>query len=202
VGGPGGCDPRRVDQLCAIQTVALARLAALEEVVEEGGTITEQDRGIGHQRLDAPALACDLLGVTDAGAAVRLEHAVRATARIPELLDALGAGLLDGYRAAVVSEELADAPGEVYAAVMGVVAPHLGGETAGVLRRRVQRVLGRVAPLGGHRQARQTPGHRRHQRQPRPSPCVGQSGGVGPGGGAVGARCTVQPGRCLIWSTS
>jgi hypothetical protein len=141
----GACQ-RLINQLSAVQTTALARLAAIEEVEHEDGTVTEEDLGLGHQRIDAPALVSDLLGLTDAGAGSRVEHAVRTVAMVPELVEAMSAGVLDTYRAGVVSQELADAPAETCAAVMAVVAPHLGSEPAGPLRRRVRRVLGRVAP--------------------------------------------------------
>jgi hypothetical protein len=145
VGLVGDCQAL-TNQLCAAQTTALARLAAVEEVPAEDGTIVQQDLGIGHQRMDAPGLVSDLLGLTDAGAGSRVEHAVRSVSHIPELVDAMRTGVLDAYRAAVVSEELADAPAEVCAAVMAQVSPHLGAETAGLLRRRVRRVLAQVAP--------------------------------------------------------
>jgi hypothetical protein len=139
-------DCQLVNTLSAVQTVALARLAALEEVQAEDGTVVEQDRGVGHQRLDAPALVSDLLGLSDAGASARVEHAVRVCARIPELVAAMRAGVLDTYRAGVVCEELADADAQVCAAVMTLVGPHLGTEPAGALRRRIRRALGQVAP--------------------------------------------------------
>jgi hypothetical protein len=145
VGLVGDCQAL-TNQLCAAQTTALARLAEVEEVPAEDGTIDQQDLGVGHQRMDAPGLVSDLLGLTDAGAGSRVEHAVRSVSHIPELVDAMRTGVLDAYRAAVVSEELADAPAEVCAAVMAQVSAHLGAETAGMLRRRVRRVLGKVAP--------------------------------------------------------
>jgi hypothetical protein len=137
---------RLVNALSAVQTVALARLSALEEEQAEDGTTLERDLGVGHQRLDAPALVSDVLGLTDAGAAARVGHAVRVASKIPELVTAMAAGDLDCYRAAVVSEELTDADAEVCAEVMGLVKPHLGAEPAGALRRRVRRALGQVAP--------------------------------------------------------
>ena len=135
-----------VNALSGVQTMALARLAALEVVEPEDGTVLEQDRGLGHVRLDAAALVSDALGVSDAAAGSRVEHAVRVAARLPELVTAMDQGLLDTYRASVVSEELADAPAEVCAVVMASLAGQLGSEPAGALRRRVRRVLGRVAP--------------------------------------------------------
>ena len=84
VGVVGDCQ-RLVNALSAVQTVALARLAALEDEPAEDGTTIERDLGVGHQRLDAPALVSDLLGLTDAGAGARVGHAVRVASKIPEL---------------------------------------------------------------------------------------------------------------------
>jgi len=145
VGVVGDCQ-RLVNALSAVQTVALARLAALEDEPAEDGTTIERDLGVGHQRLDAPALVSDLLGLTDAGAGARVGHAVRVASKIPELVAAMAAGDLDCYRAAVVSEELSDADTEVCAEVLARVRAHLGAEPAGALRRRVRRVLAQVAP--------------------------------------------------------
>ena len=53
--------------LAAIQTVALAQVAATEDRACEDGTVVEEFRGLGHQRLDAPALVQDVLGLTARG---------------------------------------------------------------------------------------------------------------------------------------
>ncbi len=70
--------------LAAVQTLAMAHVAAIEDVALEDGTIVEQHRGLGHQRLDAPALVSDQLGVSDAVACSRVGAAVDLVTRLPE----------------------------------------------------------------------------------------------------------------------
>lgn len=72
----------------AVQTLAMAHLAAIEDIELEDGTVVEQHRGLGHQRLDAPALVSEQLGVTDAGASTRMSVAVDVVTRAPAVLDA------------------------------------------------------------------------------------------------------------------
>jgi hypothetical protein len=104
----------------------------------------EQHRGLGHQRLDAPALVSDQLGTSDAVASSRVGAAVDVVTRQPGLLAAMGDGRLDEYRARIVSDELRDAPAEVCAEVVARVADSLGTEPPALLRRRVRRALGAV----------------------------------------------------------
>ena len=61
-----------MNQAAAVQTLAMAHVAAIEDVALEDGTVVEQHRGLGHQRLDAPALVSDQLGVSDAVASSRV----------------------------------------------------------------------------------------------------------------------------------
>ena len=133
-----------INQLAAVQTLAMAHVAAIEDVALEDGTIVEQHRGLGHQRLDAPALVSDQLGVSDAVACSRVGAAVDLVTRLPEVVAAMGDGRLDEYRARIVSDELREAPAEVCAEVGARIADSLGTEAPAVLRRRVRRVLGSV----------------------------------------------------------
>jgi hypothetical protein len=133
-----------INQAAAVQALAMAHLAAIEDVGLEDGTVVEQHRGLGHQRLDAPALVSDQLGLSDAAAGSRVAAAVQVVTRAPGVLQAMGAGRLDTYRARIVTEELADAPVEVCDQVVARIAGTLGTEPPAVLRRRVRRVLGAV----------------------------------------------------------
>ena len=128
----------------AVQTLAMAHLAAIEDVELEDGTVVEQHRGLGHQRLDAPALVSEQLGVSDAGASSRMTVAVEVVTRAPGLLDVMASGRLDGYRAGIVCEELRDAPLPVCHEVVTRIEAALGSEPAAALRRRVRRALGAV----------------------------------------------------------
>ena len=133
-----------VNQATALQVLAMAHLAAIEDVGLEDGTVVEEHRGLGHQRLDAPALVSDRMGLSDAAACSRMTVAVEVTTRVPVLLEAMASGRLDGYRAGIVCEELRDAPPEVCHEVGVRIEGSLGSEPPAALRRRVRRALGAV----------------------------------------------------------
>jgi hypothetical protein len=139
----GSCQ-QLINVVAAMQTVALAQVAATEDVVCEDGTIEGEFRGLGHQRLDAPALVQDLLGLTASGATDRVATAVDLVTRHHALVEAMAAGRLDAYRSGIVAEELADATPEVCAEVADRFGPRHGTEAGGALRRRTRRVLASV----------------------------------------------------------
>ena len=132
------------NQVAALQVLAMAHLAAIEDVELEDGTVVEQHRGLGHQRLDAPALVSDQLGLSDAAATSRMTVAVEVVTRAPFLLEAMASGRLDAYRAGIVCEELREASPEVCREVGARLEGSLGTEPPAMLRRRVRRVLGAV----------------------------------------------------------
>lgn len=101
---------------------------------------------LGHQRMDAPALVSEDLGVSEHVAARRVRDAARIVSSMPAVLDAMAAGRLDEWRASVVVDELTEAPAEVCRAVTDALWPTLGSEDPGPLRQRVRRVIGRLAP--------------------------------------------------------
>ncbi|MFW5472982.1 DUF222 domain-containing protein [Knoellia sp. CPCC 206450] len=137
---------REVDAAHARQAVALAHLSAIEPVLQEDGTTVEVNRGLGHQRLDAPELAASRLGISVHVATTRVEDAVRQLTRTPALVDALAAGELDLRRAAVVTDETEFLSGEEAATVVTALAPHWGGVTVGPLRRLAARTVARLFP--------------------------------------------------------
>jgi hypothetical protein len=129
-----------------VQTIALAHLAATEDVVAEDGTIEEEFRGLGHQRLDAPDLAAEVLGLTPCGATDRVATAVDLVTRHPKLVRAMASGRLDCYRAGIVAAELAEADPDVCTQVVDRLEDRLGSDTGGVLRARTRRLLAAVDP--------------------------------------------------------
>lgn len=139
----GACQ-EAMNVLAAIQTVAVAHVAATEDRVCEDGTVVEEFRGLGHHRLDAPALVQDALGLTASGATGRMATAVDLVTRHPQVLEAMGAGRLDGYRAGIVAQELAEATPEVCVEVVRRIGCRLGAEPGGALRRRTRRLLAAV----------------------------------------------------------
>ena len=85
------------------------------------------------------------------------------------LHEAMVEGVLDGYRASVVADELAEAPPDVAAAVVQVLAPHLGLEPPAALRSRCRRALARISPdllVERARRARERCGLRRWVEEP------------------------------------
>lgn len=150
--------------VAALQTVALAHVAARDELALEDGTVVEEFRGLGHHRLDAPALVDDLLGLSTAAASDRVSAAVDLVTRHPQLVGEMAAGRLDAYRAGVVASELREADPEVCRHVDSVVVERLratsGAEAAGPLRRRTRRALERVDPELVRRLAERARGER------------------------------------------
>src|SRR5580765_993640 len=130
----------------ATQTVAVARVAATDDVVDDrDGSVVEAFIGLGHQRRDAPALVSAQLAQSDAGAGRRVAAAVDLVTRLPRLVEAMAAGELDLYRATRIAEELTECPAEICEEVLDRVSPgHLAGDPVGPLGRRVRRALAAV----------------------------------------------------------
>ncbi|MEO6789672.1 MAG: hypothetical protein ABI249_05615, partial [Ornithinibacter sp.] len=133
-----------INQLGAVQAAAIAEIAATESVHAEDGTIQERSRGVGHIRLDAAALVAGPLGATDAMAQRRVSLAVREVRVMPSLHHAMAAGLLDGWRAGLVGEELFDAPDHVAGSVSASVVDQLPGRSGAEVRRRVRCAVAKV----------------------------------------------------------
>lgn len=134
-----------INTLGAIQSVALAQVAAIDDHIDrESGQCGEVFRGVGHERLDAPALVADALGLTASGATQRVAAAVDLVTRHGTVVAAMGEGRLDVYRAGIVASELAEADPATCAEVTSRVAGHLGVEPGGLLRRRIRRTLASV----------------------------------------------------------
>ena len=133
-----GATQQAMNTLAAVQTIALAQLAATDEDLDPGGELREAYRGLGHHRLDAPDLVSGVLGLTATAAATRVATAVDLTTRHTPVIEAMAAGRLDGWRASVLSDELTDATPHACTQVLERVGPTLGAEPAGALRRRLR----------------------------------------------------------------
>jgi hypothetical protein len=149
-----------MNTLAAVQTIALAQLAATDEEIDPAGELAEVYRGLGHHRLDAPDLVSGILGLTSTAAATRVGVAVDLTTRHTRVIDAMTAGRLDPWRASVVSDELTDASPQACTQVLDRVGPTLGSEPAGLLRRRLRRVLASVDADAVRRKAARARGQR------------------------------------------
>ncbi|NNM47380.1 HNH endonuclease signature motif containing protein [Knoellia koreensis] len=168
-----GDTQRLISTAQAVQTLAIANVSAIEDVVDPGtGEVVEQFRGYGHHRMDAAALVSDELGVTARGAETRVGVAAQLAGRYPCVLEAMGQGRIDPYRASIIEHELADAPDNAVEAVLAKIEPHLGKETGGRLRQRVRRVLGQVAAEFLRQKAAQARKDRSLQRWPGDGPGV------------------------------
>jgi hypothetical protein len=164
---------RLISTAQAVQTLAIAKVCAIEDVVDPGtGEVVEQFRGYGHHRMDAAALVSDELGVTARGAETRVGVAAQLAGRYPCVLEAMGQGRIDSYRASIIEHELGDAPDDTVEAVLAKVEPYLGTETGGRLRQRVRRVLGQVAAEFLRQKAVQARKDRSLQRWPGDGPGV------------------------------
>jgi hypothetical protein len=140
----------------AAQDAAITQLAAIEPEAREDGTWGESHRALGHMALDAPAVVSGVLKVSAGWAERRVRTAVSLAADGPVgtdtetglggLHEAMAAGRLDGYRASVLAEELAEAPPEVAATVVAALDAYVETEDAGQLRRRCRRALARISP--------------------------------------------------------
>ena len=129
---------RVIDVASAAQDAAIARLAAIEPEFLEDGTVVQCHRGLGHVALDAPAIVSGVLATSAVHAQRRVRTAARLAADGPAgsetatglggLHAAMSAGRLDGYRAAVVAEELEHAPAEVAATVVAALEGHFETE--------------------------------------------------------------------------
>jgi len=141
----GACQ-ELLSRVQAVQTVAVANVSSIEDVVDSRtGEVVEQFRGYDHHRMDAPALVCDVLGVTPQGAESRVGLAAKLAARYPVVLEAMGQGRIDAYRAGIIESELRGAPDAAVEAVLSRIEPDLRSEPGGRLRQRVRRALGQVA---------------------------------------------------------
>ena len=96
--------------LAGVQTVAVAHVAAIEDVCASHGVWGEQHRGLGHESMDAPALVGPVLGITAQAATTRCEVAVHQVTTTPRLVAAVLSGELDAWRARVVTSEVEVCP--------------------------------------------------------------------------------------------
>ena len=150
-----------INTLTAVQDTAIAEAARRESTWCEDGTLGETVHAPGRVALDAADLVAPVLGASHAQAQRRVEHAVRlAAGRVPVpaedrdtpqasgldgLHQAMTAGQLDGYRAAVIAFELEVAPAHVADAIVAALGRHYGDEAA-TLRRRTRVLLERISP--------------------------------------------------------
>ncbi|MBP6997800.1 MAG: hypothetical protein KBB39_16825, partial [Phycicoccus sp.] len=140
-----------INTLSAVQAVAMAHVAAFDVVEHEDGTDDEQHYGIGHQRLDAPALIASRLGCSDQVATARVTTAIEQATRTPNAIIAMACGAVDVFKARIVTDELSDASPAVAAAVVAALGdptqtPSAWGLTPGPLRRRCRDLLTRIDP--------------------------------------------------------
>jgi hypothetical protein len=149
-----------MNTLAAVQTIALAQLAATDEEIDPAGELAEVYRGLGHHRLDAPDLVSGILGLTSTAAATRVGVAVDLTTRHTPVIEAMATGRLDPWRASVISDELAEASAQTCTQVLDRVGDKLGAEPAGALRRRLRRVLAAVDAEAVRRKAARARGER------------------------------------------
>ena len=146
----------------AIQTRAIAHVAAHDEVRDDDVELgwSWRRHGLGFVAEDAPGLVSTRLGVSAPVAARRVDIAVHQVTVTPQLVDAMGAGDLDLWRATVVTRELVPCPDEVAHEIADrLVArfsePRGWDETAGPMTSRTRRLVARLAPEVADKEAKQ-----------------------------------------------
>ena len=139
----------RVSHLQAQRRVVLAaRLAAAGQStvphVAEGSDAVDGDDADGSEMTDSPDADTD--GTDAGGTDADAEDTLAAPSGLAGVHSAMRDGRLDGYAAAVLADELAEAPSEVARAVVVGLEGWFGRECASVLRRRCRRALAKVSP--------------------------------------------------------
>ena len=132
--------------LASARDVALVRLAAIDEVVNEDGVIVEQVNGLGTVSLDAAAMAATAQGVTTRFAQDQVEQAVTRVVRVPAIREAMVSGRLDDYKARCIAGELAEVPPDLARAVVTALEDEMPSKSGPALRRRTRDILFALAP--------------------------------------------------------
>ncbi|WP_188450436.1 HNH endonuclease signature motif containing protein [Knoellia flava] len=112
---------QQVINICGgIQAHAMAHLAAHEEVrdVEDASGWVWKRHGLGFVADDTASLVADRLGVSVPVAANRVEDAVHQVTVTPQLVDAMGSGALDQFRAHLVTREVRDCDDDTAATIV------------------------------------------------------------------------------------
>ena len=135
---------RLVNAASAVQVVALAGIAARDEVQGPDGAWAGVDRGVGHVSEFASVTVAPMLGLTTRGAQDRVETAAALVSRLPGTLAAMAAGGLDGWRASIIVAETAETTAAGCAQVEALILPRVCGETGGQVRARTRRALALV----------------------------------------------------------
>jgi len=158
-----------LNTLTGAQDQAIVRAVAIDQDWDQDGVIVETHRALGHISLDGPDLVAARLRIPHTLVQSRVETAVRVAAgRQPRYAEdslsptaapdagpgqptGLGAvatamreGRLDGYRAKVLAEELADAPAEAAALVIARLGDRLDRCTGSQLRGHTRKLLAQI----------------------------------------------------------
>lgn len=158
-----------LNTLTGAQDQAIVRAVAIDQDWDQDGVIVETHRALGHISLDGPDLVAARLRIPHALVQSRVETAVRVAAgRQPRYAEdslsptaapdagpgqptGLGAvaaamreGHVDGYRAKVLAEELADAPAEAAALVIARLGNRLERCTGSQLRGHTRKLLAQI----------------------------------------------------------
>jgi hypothetical protein len=135
---------RVVNAASALQAVALAGIAARDEVQGPDGAWVGVDRGVGHVNEFASVTVAPMLGLTSRGAEDRVQTAAALVSRLPGTLAAMAAGQLDAWRASIIVAETVETTAAGCAQVEAVILPRVCSETGGRVRARTRRALALV----------------------------------------------------------
>ena len=147
-------DAQRVINIAGgIQAHVMTHLAAHDEVRDD-----EQESGwawrrhnLGFTAEDTASLVAPCLGVSVPVAQGRVEDAVHQVSVTPRLVDVMGSGELDLFRAHLVTREVMPCRDDIAREIVDRLIEHFRrtgrwGETAGPLASRTRRLVGRLAP--------------------------------------------------------
>src|SRR4051794_14473417 len=122
---------RVLNAASAVQAVALAGVAARDEVPGPDGSWVGVDRGVGHVGEFAAVTVAPMLGLTSRGAEERVQTAAALVSRLPGTLAAMAAGELDSWRASIIVAETGETTPAGCARVEAVILPKVCSETGG-----------------------------------------------------------------------
>ncbi|KRE43706.1 HNH endonuclease signature motif containing protein [Knoellia sp. Soil729] len=147
-------DAQRVINIAGgIQAHAIAHLAAHDEVRddEQESGWTWRRHNLGFTAEDTASLVAPCLGVSVPVAQGRVEDAVHQVSVTPRLVDVMGSGELDVFRAHLVTREVMPCSDEIAREIVDRLIEHFRrtgrwSETAGPLASRTRRLVARLAP--------------------------------------------------------
>jgi hypothetical protein len=167
-----GLDPSGVNRdrlltgIAGMERVVATAYAAQVKMMAEFSRLSPATREEPFGEFVADEIATELC-MTRNAAQNRLARAVTMATRVPVVLDALESGVLDLYRAGIITEAVYGMDEATAARIAGHVVDQAEGRTASQIRSLVRRAILRVDPDGAQRRHEQARAGRRVVLEPR-----------------------------------